>query len=107
MLSFFRASLIRSEPFSIGWLLEIKKTPLQTLLVLPKRNAYGNWPASGEIDLVESRGNTGPGAGTVLGGGLAVCLLTDCVTTSHASAFQVSSQPPATAESASRCKPLS
>ncbi|PIK59610.1 putative beta-1,3-glucan-binding protein [Apostichopus japonicus] len=25
--------------------------------LLPKRNAYGGWPASGEIDLVESRGN--------------------------------------------------
>ncbi|CAK8694096.1 unnamed protein product [Clavelina lepadiformis] len=24
---------------------------------LPKRNAYGQWPASGEIDLLESRGN--------------------------------------------------
>lgn len=26
---------------------------------LPKYNSYGNWPASGEIDLVESRGNSG------------------------------------------------
>ena len=25
---------------------------------LPKDNAYGQWPASGEIDLVESRGNS-------------------------------------------------
>ncbi|PIK33946.1 putative beta-1,3-glucan-binding protein [Apostichopus japonicus] len=25
--------------------------------LLPKRNAYGQWPASGEIDLVECRGN--------------------------------------------------
>eukprot|EP00164_Ancoracysta_twista_P006269 GFYU01008709.1.p1 GENE.GFYU01008709.1~~GFYU01008709.1.p1 ORF type:complete len:388 (-),score=122.60 GFYU01008709.1:71-1234(-) len=25
--------------------------------LLPRHNAYGNWPASGEIDLVESRGN--------------------------------------------------
>ncbi|XP_050071967.1 beta-1,3-glucan-binding protein-like [Anopheles maculipalpis] len=25
--------------------------------LLPKRNAYGSWPASGEIDLLESRGN--------------------------------------------------
>jgi beta-glucanase (GH16 family) len=24
---------------------------------LPEANKYGNWPASGEIDLVESRGN--------------------------------------------------
>lgn len=24
---------------------------------LPKSNSYGHWPASGEIDLVESRGN--------------------------------------------------
>jgi beta-glucanase (GH16 family) len=28
---------------------------------LPKDNAYGQWPASGEIDLVESRGNSCPG----------------------------------------------
>uniref|UniRef100_A0A8W8KD03 Beta-1,3-glucan-binding protein n=1 Tax=Magallana gigas TaxID=29159 RepID=A0A8W8KD03_MAGGI len=26
--------------------------------LLPHRNAYGGWPASGEIDVVESRGNT-------------------------------------------------
>jgi len=25
--------------------------------MLPKHNAYGGWPASGEIDIVESRGN--------------------------------------------------
>ena len=25
--------------------------------MLPLRNAYGKWPASGEIDIVESRGN--------------------------------------------------
>ena len=25
--------------------------------MLPRHNAYGTWPASGEIDLVESRGN--------------------------------------------------
>jgi len=25
--------------------------------LLPKYNEFGNWPASGEIDLVESRGN--------------------------------------------------
>jgi beta-glucanase (GH16 family) len=25
--------------------------------LLPKYNSYGNWPASGEIDLIESRGN--------------------------------------------------
>ncbi|XP_038048503.1 beta-1,3-glucan-binding protein-like [Patiria miniata] len=25
--------------------------------LLPKRNSYGGWPASGEIDMVESRGN--------------------------------------------------
>lgn len=25
--------------------------------MLPKHNAYGLWPASGEIDLVEARGN--------------------------------------------------
>jgi beta-glucanase (GH16 family) len=25
--------------------------------MLPKHNYYGNWPASGEIDIVESRGN--------------------------------------------------
>jgi hypothetical protein len=25
--------------------------------LLPKNNEYGNWPASGEIDILESRGN--------------------------------------------------
>lgn len=25
--------------------------------MLPKNAEYGNWPASGEIDIVESRGN--------------------------------------------------
>ena len=25
--------------------------------MMPKYNAYGGWPASGEIDLMESRGN--------------------------------------------------
>lgn len=25
--------------------------------LLPEKNAYGQWPASGEIDLMESRGN--------------------------------------------------
>ena len=25
--------------------------------MLPKYNSYGNWPASGEIDIMESRGN--------------------------------------------------
>ena len=27
------------------------------LWMLPKLNAYGKWPASGEIDICESRGN--------------------------------------------------
>ena len=27
--------------------------------LLPRYQAYGGWPASGEIDLMESRGNTG------------------------------------------------
>lgn len=26
--------------------------------MIPKDNAYGNWPASGEIDIMESRGNS-------------------------------------------------
>jgi hypothetical protein len=25
--------------------------------MMPKHNAYGNWPSSGEIDIAESRGN--------------------------------------------------
>jgi beta-glucanase (GH16 family) len=33
--------------------------------MLPKHNAYGTWPASGEIDIMESRGN---GASYPLGG---------------------------------------
>nr|XP_006815539.1 PREDICTED: beta-1,3-glucan-binding protein-like [Saccoglossus kowalevskii] len=28
-----------------------------TIWMLPQRNPYGGWPASGEIDIVESRGN--------------------------------------------------
>jgi len=35
------------------------------LWMLPKRNAYGSWPASGEIDIMESRGNA---AGYASGG---------------------------------------
>ncbi|KAJ8019722.1 Beta-1,3-glucan-binding protein [Holothuria leucospilota] len=37
--------------------------------LLPKRNAYGQWPASGEIDLVETRGNLNlyDGQGTHVG----------------------------------------
>jgi hypothetical protein len=27
--------------------------------MLPKWNAYGQWPASGEIDIVEARGKNG------------------------------------------------
>lgn len=27
------------------------------LWMLPKHNEYGNWPASGEIDIMETRGN--------------------------------------------------
>jgi len=33
--------------------------------MLPKDNQYGDWPASGEIDIVESRGNTNYQAGGV------------------------------------------
>lgn len=29
------------------------------LWLLPKHSIYGNWPASGEIDIMESRGNEG------------------------------------------------
>lgn len=28
--------------------------------MLPKWNAYGQWPASGEIDIVEARGKSNP-----------------------------------------------
>lgn len=31
--------------------------PIAAIWLLPRHNAYGTWPASGEIDLVESRGN--------------------------------------------------
>ena len=36
----------------------INKLPTSTsaIWLLPARNGYGEWPASGEIDLVESRG---------------------------------------------------
>ncbi len=30
---------------------------LAALWLLPKHNFYGEWPASGEVDIMESRGN--------------------------------------------------
>jgi len=35
--------------------------------MMPKDNAYGTWPASGEIDIMESRGNTGKGGVSSVG----------------------------------------
>jgi len=57
-----RVRTVNSFAFKYGRL-EIKaKLPRgdwlwPALWLLPKYNSYGNWPASGEIDIVESRGN--------------------------------------------------
>mmetsp|Transcript_3265 Transcript_3265/g.5063 ORF Transcript_3265/g.5063 Transcript_3265/m.5063 type:complete len:442 (-) Transcript_3265:78-1403(-) len=58
------ASIRTSKTFSFryGRLEIVAKLPkgdwLKPIIsLLPEQNAYGNWPASGEIDLVESRGN--------------------------------------------------
>ncbi|CBJ31552.1 Endo-1,3-beta-glucanase N-terminal fragment, family GH16 [Ectocarpus siliculosus] len=37
--------------------------------LLPEQNAYGQWPASGEIDVMESRGNSASYASSVDGVG--------------------------------------
>ena len=34
-----------------------KKTHILAIWLLPTENVYGKWPASGEIDIVESRGS--------------------------------------------------
>lgn len=31
---------------------------MTAIWMMPRHNYYGTWPASGEIDLVESRGNS-------------------------------------------------
>ena len=31
--------------------------PFPAIWMLPRLNVYGKWPASGEIDIMESRGN--------------------------------------------------
>ena len=41
-------------PFKVN-LIELNS--FEALWLLPKYNVYGEWPASGEIDLVKSRGN--------------------------------------------------
>lgn len=57
-----RLRSVKSFSFAYGRL-EIKaKLPKgdwiwPALWLLPKDQAYGKWPASGEIDLMESRGN--------------------------------------------------
>ena len=44
--------------FSTKGLFSLKTFYIITAIwLLPRHNAYGTWPASGEIDLVESRGN--------------------------------------------------
>lgn len=58
-----RISLIDSFSFKYGTLEVRAKIPTGDWLwpaiwLLPKTEAYGTWPASGEIDLLESRGNT-------------------------------------------------
>lgn len=59
-----RIRTLKSFSFKYG-ILEVRaKMPAGDWLwpaiwLLPTRNVYGNWPASGEIDLVEARGNKG------------------------------------------------
>jgi len=57
-----RIRTIESFNFKYGTLEVRAKLPAGDWLwpaiwLLPKRNAYGGWPASGEVDLLESRGN--------------------------------------------------
>ncbi|XP_055374595.1 beta-1,3-glucan-binding protein-like isoform X2 [Condylostylus longicornis] len=57
-----RIRTVESFNFKYGRLEVRAKVPTGDWLwpaiwLLPKRNAYGTWPASGEIDLLESRGN--------------------------------------------------
>ena len=57
-----RVKTINSFSFKYGKVEISAKMPagdwlLPSIKFAPKANAYGNWPASGEIDLVESRGN--------------------------------------------------
>ncbi|XP_030852677.1 beta-1,3-glucan-binding protein-like [Strongylocentrotus purpuratus] len=58
-----RLRTVESFSFKYGRLEVEAKLPTGDWLwpaiwLLPKHNAYGEWPASGEIDLLESRGNT-------------------------------------------------
>lgn len=57
-----RIRTLNSFSFKFGTLEVRAKMPAGDWLwpaiwLLPSRNAYGTWPASGEIDLVEARGN--------------------------------------------------
>jgi len=64
-----RLRTVHSFSFKYGKLETRAKLPRgdwiwPAIWLLPKYNGYGEWPASGEIDLVESRGNTNyPGDG--------------------------------------------
>ncbi|XP_071799731.1 beta-1,3-glucan-binding protein-like isoform X2 [Asterias amurensis] len=57
-----RLRTVNSFAFTYGKVEVVAKLPAGDWLwpaiwLLPKRNGYGGWPASGEIDMVESRGN--------------------------------------------------
>jgi len=57
-----RIRTVESFAFKYGRVEVSAKTPAGDWLwpavwFMPKYNAYGSWPASGEIDLLESRGN--------------------------------------------------
>ncbi|CAG0907631.1 unnamed protein product [Cyprideis torosa] len=57
-----RLSTVKSFSFKYGTLEVRAKMPRgdwiwPAIWMLPRHNAYGGWPSSGEIDLVESRGN--------------------------------------------------
>jgi len=58
-----RIRTVDSFAFKYGRIEVVAKLPLGDWLwpaiwMLPKYNSYGNWPASGEIDIMESRGNS-------------------------------------------------
>lgn len=58
-----RIRTVNSFSFKYGRVEVVARLPLGDWLwpaiwLLPTYNSYGNWPASGEIDIMESRGNT-------------------------------------------------
>ena len=44
-------------------------------MLLPKQGAYGIWPASGEIDIMESRGNSVSARTLAMGTGVSIVIV--------------------------------